>query len=98
MDDPRDAKDPFLDASAAPSFPCTGAAGFLNRPLTEGRLVGGRGARVLEVDLAIGISGARFSGLGVFDRRAARALGGGIPYMDVRPFAGVVIADGVWND
>jgi hypothetical protein len=98
VDDPRDAKDPFLGASAAPSFPCTGAAGFLNRPLTDGRLVGGRGARILEADLGTGMSGARFSGLGVLDRRAAIALGGGTPYMDVRLFAGVGIADGVWSD
>lgn len=90
-DEPRETRDAFLGASP-PSLDCDG---FLNKPLTEGRLVGGRGARVFEVDLGIETSGSRFPGLGVLVRGAAIALGGGIPYMDVRPcFDGVALTDG----
>jgi hypothetical protein len=82
---------------SAPAF-FAGADSFLNRPFTDGRLVGGRGARVFEADLAFETSGARFPGLGVLARGTAMALGGGIPYIEVRPCLGVVFADGVWND
>lgn len=71
----------------------------MNKPLTDGRLVGGRGAKIREVDLGIATSGACLSGLGVRDRATEMVLGGGIPYMDARGcLAGVVFAKGVWND
>src|SRR5262249_32141152 len=69
------------------------------KPVIDGRLVGGRAARVLEADLGTGISGAPLSGLGERDRGTESALGGGIPYMEVRGcLTGVALAEGVWND
>jgi hypothetical protein len=96
-EDPREASDAFLGVSAV--FPRAWAEGFLRKPLMDGRLAGGRGARLFEADLAIGTSGAGLPGLGVLTRGTASALGGGIPNMDARTgFAGVFFADGVWND
>ncbi len=97
-DDPRETNDAFLGVSAAAVFFSAGADGFFNKP-TDGRLLKGLGARVLEADLGTGISGTRFSGLGLRDRGTETVLGGGIPYMDVRGcLADVVFAEDVWND
>jgi len=95
-DEPREASDAFLGVSAAAGFFCAGTDGFLNKLFIDGRLVGGRGAAILEADLGIAVSGACLSGLGVRDRATEMVLGGGIPYMDVRGcLAGVVFAEGV---
>ncbi len=54
--------------------------GFLSRPLTEGRFVGGRGARVLGAGLGVADSWVALSGLvGVRAREMLTALGGGMP-------------------
>lgn len=80
-DEPREARDAFLVVSG---LGCAEVAGFLARPLTDDRLVSGRGAGVFEEDLGAAISAPRFPGLGVLARGAKVALGGP-PYSDVRP-------------
>ena len=93
-DDPREAVDSFLGASVAVF---AGTCGFLNKPLIDGRFVGRGAANVLAPDLGTGTSGARFPGLGVLERGAEIALGGGIPCIEARTDLGVIF-DGVWND
>jgi hypothetical protein len=98
-DEPREAKDGFLGVFVAAGFLCAASAGFLDKLFKDGRLIGGRGARILDAGLGTGISGTLFSGLGERDFGTERALGGGIPYMDARGgLAGVVFAEGDWNE
>ncbi|KAL2162310.1 hypothetical protein VTH06DRAFT_7223 [Thermothelomyces fergusii] len=95
-DEPRETRDAFLVVSG---LACAEAAAFLTRPLTEARLLSGRGTGVFEADLGVDISGPQFPGLGVLARGGKVALSGPIPYIDVRPcLTDAVFADDSWRD
>lgn len=96
-DDLCEAVDAFLGVCAAAVLLSDGTDGFLNKPLTDGFLVG-LAATVLEPDLCTATSWARLSGLGVLDRRMGIALGDCIPYIEARTGLTDVVFEGVWKD
>ena len=66
-DESREVVETFLGVSFAAVLLIFGIEGFLNRPLMDGLLVGGRAATVLAPNFDTVTSGPRFSGLGDLD-------------------------------
>jgi hypothetical protein len=97
-DDLCEADDTFRGVTAAALLLSAGMDGFLNRPLREGLDLTDRAAMVLDPNLDAGVSGTRFSGLGVLERPNPAAAGGGIFAIELRLDSPGVVCEGVLKD